>query len=722
MIKSVVREEQLISEADTGYISINSRTERHGTINVIKMLDEGLSVPFISRYRKEQTGNMDEESVNLVSTNFNFIIELNGRKSTIIKTIAQQDLLTEDLERRIKECYSLPELEDIYLPVKPKKRTKATIGKEKGLAPLAEMILDSSINDSAEKLASEFVSEESGVESIDEALEWAGYIIAEKFSENIKIRKKLREYLQKSGSLNSTVKKEFVKKRTKFEQYYDFRESVSKIPSHRIMAIFRGEKEGVLKKRIVSDMEKFHNITVGILFSPNHPRSLILNKILDDSIKRLVFPSLENEVLSDLKKRADEKAAVVFAGNLEKILLSPPAGNLNVIAIDPGFRTGCKIAILDRTGKFLFNSVIYPTKPKEDIENSKKSIIRLIKKYSIDAIAIGDGTASRETYDFIKDFVDEKILVSVVSESGASIYSASKSGREEFPDLDVTVRGAISIGRRFQDPLSELVKLDPKSIGVGQYQHDVDQKLLGEKLDTVVSSVVNRVGVDLNNSSSHILGYVAGIGKNLSKRIVEYRDKNGVFKNREELKKIEKFGEKSFLQSAGFLRITDGDLMLDSTGIHPESYSVVEMICDDLNIEVENLVGDLKILSGIVPEKYISKDVGKFTVNDIIEELKKPGRDPRKSFTPVKFEDSVKTIDDLETGMILNGKVTNVTNFGAFIDIGVHQDGLVHISELSDKYIKDPSEIVSVADILKVRVLSVDTELKRIGLSLKNTD
>lgn len=709
----------MISVSDIEYIFINSKTDKQDTVNVINMLNEGLSVPFISRYRKERTGNMDEESVNLVNNFFNFTKELNLRKNTILKSIEQQDLLTDELKNKIEKCYSLSELEDIYLPFKPKKRTKAVIGKEKGLEPLSVMLLDPSVKDSAEDLALNFLSPEKGVGSTAEALEWAGYIIAEKFSEDIRLRKKLRDYLKKSGMLSSVVRKEFKDKRSKFEQYYDFSESVLKIPSHRILAIFRGENEGVLKKKIVADMENFYNIIGGILFSSKHPRYLLLNDILHDSIKRLIYPSIENEILKDLKKEADEKAISVFASNLENILLSPPAGNINVLALDPGFRTGCKIAILDKTGKYIYNTTIYPTKPKEDISASAEVVKKLIDKYNIEAVVIGDGTASRETYDFIKKIVDENIIVSVISESGASIYSASKIGREEFPDLDVTVRGAVSIGRRFQDPLSELVKLDPKSIGVGQYQHDVDQKFLSEKLDIVVSSVVNRVGVDLNNSSAYLLRYVAGIGTALSKKIVEYRDKNGMFKNREELKKVEKFGEKSFMQSAGFLRITGGNNILDSTGIHPESYSVVEMICKDMNIEIGELIGNSKILSGIKIEKFISEDAGKFTVNDIIEELKKPGRDPRKSFEPVKFNDSVRTIDDLEIGMILNGKVTNVTNFGAFIDIGVHQDGLAHISELSDKFVKDPSDILSVGNRVKARILSVDKELKRIGLSLK---
>lgn len=709
----------MITEAEIRFISNSCGTESRGTTNIIKMLEEGLSVPFISRYRKEQTGNIDEELVNSISDRYDLLKEINLRKATILKTIEQQGKLSVELKEKIRDCHSPSELEDLYLPYKPKKRTKAVIAKEKGFGPLADDILDPEINGSSERLAGDFISSGNKAESIEKALELSGFIIAEKFSENMKFRTYLRGYLNQNGNLVSEVKKEFKDKRSKFEQYYDYHESVKKLPSHRIHAVFRGENEGILKKRLEADLEKPSGILRKILYKEDHVRALFLNKIYLDSIKRLVFPSLENEIMTELKKDADEKAVTVFATNLEKILLSAPAGNLNVIAIDPGFRTGCKVAVLDRTGKFINNTTIFPTEPKNDIEHSEKTIRSLIKEYSIEAITIGNGTASRETYSFIKSFVNEDVIVSVVSESGASIYSASKTGREEFPALDVTVRGAISIGRRFQDPLSELVKLDPKSIGVGQYQHDVDQKLLGKKLETTVSSVVNRVGVDLNNSSAHILRYVSGIGEALSKKIFEFRNTNGMFTNRDQIKKIEKFGEKSFLQSAGFLRINGGDQVLDSTGIHPESYSVVRKICKDIGMDISELINNKSAIDQIKPENYVSEKAGEFTINDIISELRKPGRDPRSSFDPVEFDDSVSSIDDLETGMILNGIVTNITNFGAFIDIGVHQDGLAHISELSDKFVKDPYSVVSVGDRVKTRVLQVDKELKRIGLSLK---
>lgn len=711
----------MITETEVQFISTRCGTDLRGTSNILKMLEEGLSVPFISRYRKEQTGNIGEESVNSVSDKYDLIKEINLRKVTILKTIEQQGKLSADLESKIRNCYSPSELEDLYLPYKPKKRTKAVIAREMGAEPLAEDIVNPQVKGNPRMLAEKLLNSQNKISSVDEALELAGFILAENFSENLMLRSGLRDYLIKTGFLVSKVKKEFRDKRSKFEQYYKFSESVRTIPSHRILAVFRGESEGILRKSIETDLERPSHIFRKKLYSENHERAGFLDIVYSDSVKRLVFPSIENEIMSDLKKNADEKAVAVFATNLEKILLSAPAGNINIIALDPGFRTGCKLAVLDKTGKYIYNTTIFPTKPREEIEKSKIVMNDLINEYSINAVVIGNGTASRETFAFVKNNIPENIIVSVISESGASIYSASQAGREEFPELDVTVRGAISIGRRFQDPLSELVKLDPKSIGVGQYQHDVDQKLLGRRLETTVSSVVNRVGVDLNNSSAHILRYVSGIGDVLSKKILEHRDDNGIFTNRVELKKISKFGEKSFLQSAGFLRINGSENILDSTGIHPESYPVVIAICEDMKIGINDLVRNSELIDKIDSKKYVTENTGEFTINDILAELKKPGRDPRDSFDPVEFDDSVNSIKDLKQGMILNGIVTNITNFGAFIDIGVHQDGLAHISELSAKYVKDPYSVVSVGDRVKARVLKVDKELKRISLSLKNS-
>lgn len=688
-------------------------------VNVTEMMNEGLSVPFISRYRKEKTGNLDEEKVNHVFEYFEFLIDLNKRKNTIKKTIEAQDKLTKELKEKIESIYSKNDLEDLYLPFKPKKRTKAVKAKEMELDPLAIEILDVSNFQEPEEMAEKYLQVDNGVISIDKALEGAGYIIAEKFSEDPGFRKYLKKIISKSGMLKVEATKEYKGKRSKFEQYYNYSERIKTIPSHRVLAIFRGHIEGVLKNRIEMGGDEIYETGKSYFYKDFHPRKNFLDLVYTDSLKRLILPSIEIEIKGQLKKESDEEAVKVFASNLEKILLSPPAGNINTLAIDPGFRTGCKVVALDNTGKLHANSTIYPTIPKEDIEGSKKIILDLIKSHNIQVIAIGNGTASRETYSFIKKIVQGNIPISFVSEAGASVYSASKAGRDEFPDFDVTVRGAVSIGRRFQDPLSELVKLEPKSIGVGQYQHDVNQTLLVKKLDFVVSSVVNRVGVDLNSASSHLLGYVSGIGDKLAKNIVEYRDRNGVFKSREELKKIEKFGNKAFIQSAGFLRINGGENVLDSTGIHPESYSIAGRMSEDLGVLPEMLMKNEELISKIRPESYTGDSFGIFTVKDIINELKKPGRDPRKEFEVVEFEEGIDSIDDLSEGMKIKGVVTNVTNFGAFVDIGIHQDGLVHISEMSHNFVKEPEKFLSAGDIINVKVLSIDTELNRIGLSIK---
>ncbi|MEN8152748.1 MAG: Tex family protein [Acidobacteriota bacterium] len=687
--------------------------------NVTEMIKEGMSVPFISRYRKEKSGNLDEEKVNLVSEYYEFLTELNKRKETILKSIEGQDKLTEEIKEKIENIYSKNDLEDLYIPFKPKKRTKAVIAREMGLEPLAIKILDASESQKVEELAIRYVNAEKGVETIEKALEWAGFIIAEKFAEDERLRKYLRNAINNSGLLRVEVTKEYKGKRSKFEQYYNYSEKIKTIPSHRVLAIFRGHNEGVLKNKVDINNPEIFEKGKRYLYKEIHRRKYFLDTIYTDSIKRLVFPSIELEAKARLKKESDEEAVKVFASNLEKVLLSPPAGNINTLAIDPGFRTGCKVAALDNTGKLLTNTTIYPTKPEEDFEGSKKTILDLIRSFKLKIIAIGNGTASKETYTFIKQIVPENIKVSIVSEAGASVYSASKAGREEFPDHDVTVRGAVSIGRRFQDPLSELVKIEPKSIGVGQYQHDVNQVLLAKKLDLVVSSVVNRVGVDLNSASYHLLRYVSGIGEKLAKNIVEYRDREGLFKNREELKSINKLGSKAFIQSAGFLRINNGNNILDSTGIHPESYSIVEKMSLDLGVKPEILVNNEDMISKVVPENYTEENFGIYTIKDIINELKKPGRDPRKNFEVLEFESGIDSIDDLSAGMKLKGVVTNVTNFGAFVDIGVHQDGLVHISEMSHKFIKEPEKILATGDIIEVKVINIDTDLNRIQLSIK---
>lgn len=688
--------------------------------NVVNLLEEGTTVPFIARYRKEVSGSMDEVEIQEIKELFDFIGELNSRKKTILKTIESQGKLSAELKNKIETTYSKNELEDIYLPFKPKKRTKATIAKEKGLEPLAYLILNPGETEDINILAKKFVSEERKVFSVEEAVEGAGFILAEKFSENSELRSFIRKLFFEKGIWSVGVTKDWKGKRSKYEQYYDYEEPVRKIPSHRILAIRRGEKEGVLKSSIKIDLKESAKGVYTLFYNEKHPRKKLLDIFLKDSLKRLVFPSIELEVRAELKAKADEEAIRVFSKNLEQLLLFPPAGELTVMGVDPGFRTGCKIVVLDRTGKIMEHTTIYPTKPHEKIEEAKEIVLNLYDRYKMEAIAIGNGTASRETTDFFKSIFKEKgVIVSVVNESGASVYSASKIAREEFPEYDVTVRGAISIGRRFQDPLAELVKIEPKSIGVGQYQHDVNQSLLKKKLDETVVSVVNRVGVDLNTASYHLLKYVSGIGNSLAKNIVKHRDEHGRFEVREDLLKVKGMGEKAYKLSVGFLRIRKGENILDSTGIHPETYFIVEQMAESLGVKVDDLIGNKNLIEKIKPELFITGEFGLPTIIDIIKELKEPGRDPRKEFELFDFDESVKEFEDVEEGMILRGVITNITNFGAFVDIGVHQDGLIHISELSHDFVKNPEDIVSVGEKVTVKVLSVDKELKRISLSLK---
>lgn len=709
----------MLNDNDINFIAKKCETRFDQAKNVAAMLLEGMTVPFISRYRKEKTGNLDEEKVNLVNENFEYVKELNDRKVTVLKTIEQQGKLTDELRKKIEATYSKTELEDIYLPYKPKRRTKATVAKEKGLEPLALSILDENFTGSVEELAETFISEEKGVNSAAEAIEGAGHIIAEQFSENTELRKKVRKDMFEKGILYVAVTKDFRDSRTKYEQYYDYNEAVKSLPSHRILAIRRGETEKVLKSRIEMDSEQVKDKVRPLLFSNTHPNSEYLHTFLEDAMKRLVLPSIELDIQTELKKQADLEAIRVFAANLEKLLLSSPAGSLRILGVDPGYRTGCKLVVLDKTGKLLENATIYPTKPLEKIAGAEKIVKEFIEKYKIEAVAIGNGTASRETLSFFKKIIPEDVIVMVVNEAGASVYSASEAGREEFPDQDVTVRGAVSIGRRFQDPLAELVKIEPKSIGVGQYQHDVNQGLLKQKLDTVVSSVVNRVGVELSTASYHLLKYVSGIGETLAKNIVQHRDEHGIFGSRSDLLAVRMFGEKAFQQSAGFLRLRNGDNILDSTGIHPESYFIVENMCRAAGKKITELLRNKEVISNIVPGDYVTGDFGIPTIRDILKELETPGRDPRQDFAVFEFEEGVETLEDLEEGMVLKGVVTNVTRFGAFVDIGVHQDGLVHISELSNQFVTNPEDVISVEDKVKVKVIKVDHELKRIQLSIK---
>jgi len=709
----------MLEEKDLNFVVQRSGVMLYQAHNVIEMLDEGMSVPFISRYRKERTGSLDEVKIHLVQEWYEYSQELNDRKSTVLKTILEQGKLTEELRKKIEDTFSKVELEDIYLPFKPKRRTKATIAKEKGLEPLAVSLLDENIPGTPEELAPAYISEEKGVNSIEEALEGAGHIIAEWFSENAAVRKMIRTEMAEKGIMVVTVTDDWKEQRTKFEQYYDYKEPVRSIPSHRFLAMRRGEHEKVLSMHLEIEKEPLLAKIALLLYNYKHVRLQFLDEVLKDSFQRLIFPSVESDILSEHKHKSDEEAIEVFAENLRKLLLSPGAGNTTALGVDPGFRTGCKLVVLDETGKLLDMTTIFPTKPQENIEESTKVVNKLIEKYSIKTVAIGNGTASRETYAFFKHAVPENIIVSVVNESGASIYSASEAAREEFPDHDVTVRGSVSIGRRFQDPLAELVKIDPKSIGVGQYQHDVNQSSLKKKLDNVVISVVNLVGVELNTASYHLLRYVSGIGEVLAKNIVKYRDKHGMFQNRDSLYEVSKFGERAFQQSAGFLRIPQGENVLDSTGIHPESYKIVTRMAESLSKNVTDLIRNKTLLSKLNPEQFVTDTFGIPTIKDIIEELENPGRDPRKDFEIFEFNEEVMEFEHVKVDMILKGVITNVTRFGAFVDIGVHQDALIHISELANKFIRSPEEVVSVGDKIKAKVIKVDPELKRIHLSIK---
>jgi protein Tex len=689
--------------------------------NTVELLDNGATIPFISRYRKEKTGGLNEIEIKNISLKFNYYKELESRKKIILKTIKEQDKLTKELEEKIISCNDKQALEDLYLPYKPKKTTRASKAKEQGLEPLANIIWEQkNTTQSIDDILSKFINKEKGVETKEQALKGALDIIAEKISEILSIIRFTRDFMTKNGMLVSKAKKDWKDKKTKFEMYYDFSEKLNKSASHRVLAVRRGTKEGILSWKIKIDDEKIINyIKFKIIKNKNSIFLELLDTAIGDSYKRLIFPSLEAEVFGNKIKQAEEDSIKVFSKNLNKLLLAPPVPEKIIIGIDPGFRTGCKVIVINKNGDFKENNTIYPTFSESKVKEAEKIILNLIDKYKVDLISIGNGTASRETAEFINDLLVKnnlKIFVEIVSEAGASVYSASDIAIKEFPSLDVTVRGAISIARRLQDPLSELVKIDPKAIGVGQYQHDINQVELKNSLDFVVESCVNYVGVDLNTASCALLSYVSGIGPKLAKNIVEYKMTNGSFLSRKELLKVPKLGKKVFEQSAGFLKIRNSNNSLDNSSIHPESYCIVKNMAKDLNVKINELIGNIQLISSIDIEKYITETIGKLTLTDIISELKKPGVDPREEFVGLEFDTNINTIDDLSINLELKGKVTNVTNFGAFVDIGVHQDGLVHISQLSDSFVKDPNEIVSVGDIVKVKVLDVDKELKRISL------
>lgn len=686
----------------------------------VELLDEGATVPFISRYRKEVTGSLDEVQVITIKNEIERLRQLEARRESILKSIEGQGKLTEELAAKIAEAETLSTLEDLYLPYKPKRRTKATVAREKGLEPLAQLILEQKTKDLFPEVL-KFVDKEKGVEHPDEALQGARDIIAEIISEDAPVREMMRTLFKQSGRIKSKVIRGKEEEGEKFEDYFEWEESLMSCPSHRMLAMRRGEKEDVLILDIIIDDElAFENIKRMMINSRGECADQI-ELAIQDGYKRLLQPSIEAEMRLLTKQAADEKAIQVFADNLRELLLASPLGQKSMLAIDPGFRTGCKVVALDPQGKLLEETVIYPHEPQRRVIESEHQVLALCAKYNLEAISIGNGTASRETEQFIRsiEVLPKSIPVIVVSEAGASIYSASDAAREEFADYDLTVRGAVSIGRRLADPLAELVKIDPKSIGVGQYQHDVDQVALKNKLDEVVISCVNGVGVELNTASKQLLSYVSGIGETLAKNIVEYRNEHGAFKTRKDLLKVSRMGDKVFEQCSGFLRIRDGVHPLDKSAVHPESYHIVEKMAADLNCSIDDLIQQKDLRKQINLNNYVTDTIGLPTLKDIMLELEKPGRDPRKSFEVFQFDENVHSIEDLREGMRLPGIVTNVTNFGAFVDVGVHQDGLVHISQLSDTFVDDPNTIVKVGQKVWVHVTECDVKRKRIALSMK---
>lgn len=686
----------------------------------VRLLDEGATVPFISRYRKEMTGSLDEVQVMQVRDEIARLRQLEQRREAIIKTIESQGKLTPELETQIGEADTLNKLEDLYLPYKPKRRTRATMAREKGLEPLAHLLLAQKCSDVHEQAAS-FVNAEKEVGSVDEALYGARDIVAEMMSEDAAARELIRDLYRRTGVIKSRVIKGNEEKGEKFSDYFEWEEKLATCPSHRLLAMRRGEKEDVLFIDLAIDGEAATAALEKKFIASRGPCAEQLKEAIADGYKRLLQPSIEAEMRLITKQQADEKAIAVFADNLRELLLASPLGQKAVLAIDPGFRTGCKIAALNRQGKLLEDAVIYPHEPQRRVREAELTVLALCEKHDLQAIAIGNGTASRETEQFVRkiELLPKSIPVIVVSEAGASVYSASEAAREEFPDKDLTVRGAVSIGRRLTDPLAELVKIDPKSIGVGQYQHDVDQTLLRDKLDEVVGSCVNAVGVEVNTASKQLLSYVSGIGPALAQNIVEHRNQNGPFRSRRSLLEVPRMGEKVFEQSAGFLRVDSGTHPLDRSAVHPESYHIVERMAADLGCTVNDLMDNKELRRKVNLQKYVSESTGLPTLRDIMSELEKPGRDPRKSFEVFSFDENVHEISDLREGMRLPGIVTNVTNFGAFVDVGVHQDGLVHISQLSDTYVDDPNKIVKVGQHVWVHVTDVDVKRKRIALSMK---
>lgn len=692
----------------------------HRVNNTLKLLTEGATIPFISRYRKEVTGGLDEVQIGDIHARYEKLCETEKRKATILSTIEEQGKLTEELRRRIDDCWDNTELEDIYLPYKPKRKTRAEVARQRGLEPLAALLLLQRENNPTLQ-ARKFIKGE--VKDEEEALKGARDIIAERVSEDERARNLTRSQFRRQAVITSKIAKgkESDEASAKYRDYFDFSEPLKKCSSHRLLAIRRGESEGILKASISpADDEECLNLLKRQFVRGNNECSRQVSEAVSDAYKRLLKPSIETEFAAASKAKADEEAIRVFAGNLRQLLLAPPLGQKRVIGIDPGYRTGCKVVCLDAQGALLHNEAIYPHPPKSEYQQAGRKLVKLVEQYKVEAIAIGNGTASRETEQFVtSQRYDRKIQVFVVSEDGASVYSASKTARDEFPDYDVTVRGAVSIGRRLIDPLAELVKIDPKSIGVGQYQHDVDQTKLKESLDRTVESCVNLVGVNVNTASKHLLTYVSGLGATLAQNIVDYRTANGPFRSRRELLKVPRMGAKAFEQSAGFLRIPHAENPLDNSAVHPESYPVVEQMAKDMGCSVAELMEDKELRSRIRTERYVTDTVGLPTLADIMQELDKPGRDPRKQIQVFEFDKGVRSMDDLKEGMELPGIVTNITNFGCFVDIGIKENGLVHISQIADRFVSDPTAIVSIHQHVRVKVLSIDRERKRIQLTMK---
>jgi uncharacterized protein len=711
-------------------LSIELNIEKNKIGNTIKLIDEGNTIPFIARYRKEVTGNLSDEVLRKLNDRLIYLRNLEARKDEVIRLIDEQGKLTEELKNSILNASILTEVEDLYRPYKQKKRTRATIAKEKGLEPLAKLIISQTVKDgNKDEIVTKYINKEKGLETVEECINGALDIIAEDISDNAKYRKKIRGITYRTGKLVTTaVNKD---ESTVYDMYYNFSEEIKKIPSHRILAITRGEKEKVLKVKLDLDEESVLKYLERETLKGDSIFKDDLILCIEDSYKRLIKPSIEREIRGELFEEASEKAIEVFGVNAKNLLMQPPIKNVVVMGFDPAYRTGCKIAIIDDTGKLLDYTTIYPTQPQNDIVGATKSMIELINKYNVNIIALGNGTASRESEKFIAEVIkkiDKKVYYAIVSEAGASVYSASELATKEYPDINVSIRGAISIARRLQDPLAELVKIDPKSIGVGQYQHDVNQKRLDESLTGVVENVVNNVGVDINTATPSLLSYVSGVNKQVATNIVKYREENGKFNSRKEFLKVPKLGKAAFVQCAGFLKVPESKNILDNTMVHPESYEKAEELISSLGFNIKNLttknMGEVISKLDNVNIDNISKtlNIGSLTMQDIVTELKKPGRDPRDEMPKIVVKSDVLSIDDITEGMILTGTVRNVVDFGAFVDVGIKNDGLVHISEISDKYVRNPMEEVAVGDIVKVKVIGIDKAKGKVSLSMKGVD